>query len=143
MEETVNVFSKSSKKNLKSCHADLQRIFNYVLRGFDCTIVQGVRDEKTQNKYFKEKKTQLKYPKSKHNKAPSMAVDVVPYPIDWKDGDRMKHFAGYVKGIAAIMLSKSLITHSVRWGGDWDNDTQLKDNKFQDYPHFELYIKDE
>ena len=26
----------------------------------------------------------------------------------------------------------------LRWGGDWDVDTELKDNDFDDLPHFEL-----
>jgi len=26
----------------------------------------------------------------------------------------------------------------LRWGGDWDGDTELDDNKFDDLPHFEL-----
>ena len=26
----------------------------------------------------------------------------------------------------------------IRWGGDWDSDTQVKDNKFDDLVHFEL-----
>jgi len=26
----------------------------------------------------------------------------------------------------------------IRWGGDWDMDTQTKDNKFDDLVHFEL-----
>jgi len=63
---------------------------------------------------------------------PSLAVDVAPYPIDWNDRERFCYFAGYVKGIA-----KSLGTE-LRWGGDWDRDTQVKDNNFDDLPHFEL-----
>lgn len=132
-------FGKRSTKALGTCHPDLQLIFRQVIKSFDCSVLEGYRDSKTQNKYFKEGKTKLKYPKSEHNTYPSMAVDVVPYPIDWEDKDRNIHFAGLVKGIAIIMLHKDMITHKVRWGGDWDNDTQLKDNKFQDYPHFELY----
>lgn len=132
-------YSQKSSKNLGSCHPDLQRIFHQVIKTYDCTILEGHRGKQLQNKYHKEKKTQLRFPKSKHNKRPSMAVDVVPYPIDWKDTDRMKHFAGFVQGVTAIMLHKEMITHLVRWGGDWDNDTQLNDNKFQDFPHFELY----
>lgn len=132
-------FSQRSTQNLGTCHPDLQRIFHQVIKGFDCTILEGERNKEKQNQYYKEKKTKLKYPKSRHNSNPSMAVDVVPYPIDWKDGDRMKHFAGYVKGITAILYHQGKIKHLTRWGGDWDNDTQLKDNKFQDFPHFELY----
>ena len=26
----------------------------------------------------------------------------------------------------------------IRWGGDWDMDTYVKDQKFKDLPHFEL-----
>ena len=26
----------------------------------------------------------------------------------------------------------------IRWGGDWDRDTDLSDNRFNDLPHFEL-----
>lgn len=135
-------YSQRSSKNLGTCHPDLQNIFHQVIKTFDCTILEGHRSKEKQNQYFKEKKTQLKYPKSKHNQNPSMAVDVAPYPIDWKDEARMKHFAGIVKGIAFLMHYQGLTKHLVRWGGDWDNDTQLKDNKFQDYPHFELYKPD-
>ena len=27
---------------------------------------------------------------------------------------------------------------TLRWGGDWDMDTQVKDNKFDDLVHFEI-----
>jgi hypothetical protein len=30
----------------------------------------------------------------------------------------------------------------LRWGGDWDQDTQVKDNNFDDLWHFEL-VEDE
>jgi hypothetical protein len=29
-------------------------------------------------------------------------------------------------------------TLKLRWGGDWDMDTEVKDNKFDDLVHFEL-----
>ena len=67
-----------------------------------------------------------------------MAVDAVPYPIDWNDTNRMRFFAGFVMGVAARLYHEGLITHKVRWGGDWDRDTDVKDNRFQDLPHFEL-----
>ena len=61
------------------------------------------------------------------------AVDVAPYPIDWNDRERFTYFAGYVMGIAAKMGIK------LRWGGDWDRDHNLKENSFDDLPHFEIY----
>lgn len=131
-------FSARSAAALQTCHADLQKIFAEVIVHFDCTVIQGHRTEQEQNAAFRAGKSKLQYPQSKHNSSPSMAADVVPYPIDWNDTDRMRYFAGFVKGVAALLYRQGVITHQVRWGGDWDRDTELKDNRFQDLPHFEL-----
>lgn len=131
-------FSTRSIQRLETCHRDLQVIFNEVVQHFDCTVVCGHRGEAEQNEAYNAGNSKLRFPQSKHNKTPSMAVDVVPYPIDWNDTDRMRYFAGVVKGIAALMYRQGTITHQLRWGGDWDRDTEVKDNKFQDLPHFEL-----
>ena len=120
-------FGRRSSKNLATCDARLQKVFNEVIKHFDCTILEGHRSEDLQNKYYSEGKSKLRYPKSKHNKLPSLAVDVIPYPVNWSDTDRMRYFAGFVMGVAASMKI------TLRWGGDWDQDTELKDNKFQDF----------
>ena len=125
-------FSVSSSARLNTCHIDLQRLFNRVVRDFDCTILEGHRGEADQNEYVRAGKSKLPYPHSKHNFEPSFAVDVAPYPIDWNDHERFYFFAGFVKGIAASM------DLNIRWGGDWDSDTQVKDQTFMDLPHFEL-----
>ena len=70
-----------------------------------------------------------------HNSKPSRAVDCVPYPIDWTDRERFTLFAGFVLGVAARMGI------TLRWGGDWNMNFEVKDNRFDDFPHFEL-IKD-
>jgi len=125
-------FGSKSKQRLSTCHEDLIDLFNEVIKYFDCSVLEGHRNEEDQNKYFEEGKSKVKFPKGKHNASPSNAVDVVPYPVDWNDTDRMYYFAGIVKGIAATMEI------NIRWGGDWNNDTQVKDTKFKDLPHFEL-----
>ncbi len=127
-------FSARSRRNLETCHPDLQELFNRVVEDFDCTITEGHRDEATQNFYFdaKPQVTKVKWPDSKHNKIPSMAVDVVPYPVDYKDRDRFHLFAGFVLGIASILGIR------LRWGGDWNGDTEVADNTFDDLPHYEL-----
>jgi peptidoglycan L-alanyl-D-glutamate endopeptidase CwlK len=130
-------YGKRSKNNLAECNIDIQRVFNEVIKHYDCSILCGHRTREDQNRAYP-KYTKLKYPDSKHNKQPSLAVDAVPYPIDWNDTKRMINFAGYVLGISAIMKARGEIKHGLRWGGDWDRDTELSDNKFQDYPHFEL-----
>tara|TARA_R100000458_G_C8238785_1_gene218398 strand:- start:512 stop:904 length:393 start_codon:yes stop_codon:yes gene_type:complete len=125
-------FGSTSKRRLSTCEKDLQLLFKEVVRGFDCTIVCGHRGEEAQNEAYKRGNSKVKYPHGRHNANPSRAVDVAPYPIDWTDRDRFHYFAGYVKGIASQMGI------DVIWGGDWDNDTDLKDNSFDDLVHFEL-----
>jgi len=131
-------YSRNSELKLSTCHQDLQTIFNYVVKHFDCTIVDGNRSEKRQNEAYDNGFSKVRYPNSKHNSLPSMAVDAVPYPINWRDHDRMRVFAGYVLGIAMMLKDYGAIESEIRWGGDWDRDTQVRDNKFQDFPHFEI-----
>lgn len=128
-------FSQRSLSKLETCHEDLQKLFKEVVKHFDCTITEGRRDKASQDEYFRTGKSKVEWPNSKHNaEAPDMsrAVDVAPYPIDWKDKERFYYFAGVVQGIAMQM------DISIRWGGDWDQDTQVHDQTFFDLPHFEL-----
>jgi len=41
-------------------------------------------------------------------------------------------------GTAARLKAEGRMTHDLRWGGDWDRDTQVDDNNFDDLVHFEL-----
>lgn len=128
----MNKFSKSSKLKLDQCDKRIQRVFTKVLETIDLTVVTGYRDEETQNEMYRTGKSQLKFPTGKHNVYPSLAIDTVPYPIDWKDRERMTLFAGFVLGTAKEMGI------TFRWGGDWDCDGQVKDNSFDDLLHFEI-----
>ena len=125
-------FSKKSKERLKSCDERLQKVFNEVINYVDCSVLEGHRDERKQNQYFSEGKSKVQYPFGRHNTKPSRAVDVAPYPIDWNDRERFHLFAGFVLGIAYSM------DISLRWGGDWNQNLEVDDNKFDDFPHFEL-----
>ena len=125
-------FGSRSRSKLETCHEDLQKVFNEVIKHFDCTILEGTRPKELQDEYYRTGKSKVKYPNSKHNSSPSRAVDVAPYPIKWQDTDRFYFFAGYVKGIASQMGIE------LRWGGDWDSDTEVGDQTFMDLPHFEL-----
>ena len=125
-------FGSRSKKRLATCDDRLQGLFKEVVKHFDCSVIQGHRGKADQNNAFDEGRSKLRYPDGNHNAVPSKAVDVAPYPIDWSDRDRFHYFSGFVLGIASQMGLK------IRWGGDWDRDTQVKDNKFDDLPHFEI-----
>ena len=128
----VAKFSARSRENLLTCAPRLQNIFKSVVREFDCTIIEGHRDEARQNELQRQGKSQLVWPKSAHNSNPSRAVDVIAYPIDWRDRERQTLFAGYVLGIARTR------NIALRWGGDWNHDFQVADNMFDDLVHFEL-----
>jgi peptidoglycan L-alanyl-D-glutamate endopeptidase CwlK len=110
------IFSDISKARLAVAHADLQILFNEVIKYFDCKIICGFRNELDQNKAFEDGYSKLKYPNSKHNQVPSLAVDVVPYPIDWKDVNRMRFFAGFVLGIARQLKVQGKITNEIITG---------------------------
>lgn len=125
-------YSSRSKERLEECHSDIQDVFNEVIKEVDCVILEGHRDEPRQEKLFKNGKTKAHFGESKHNSDPSFAVDAAPYPIDWKDRERFTLFAGYVLGVARL---KGIV---LRWGGDWNRNFQVKDNNFDDLPHFEL-----
>ena len=125
-------FGRKSKERLATCDERLQKVFNEVIKVVDCSILEGHRDEERQNKLFKEGKTKVTYPKGRHNASPSLAVDVVPYPIDWHDRERFHLFSGFVLGLARGMGI------TLRWGGDWNMNFEVDDNKFDDFPHFEL-----
>ena len=91
-------FGKRSRENLSTCHEDLQKVFNEVIKHVDCSVLEGHRDERTQEKLFSEGKTKVHYPMGRHNTEPSRAVDVVPYPIDWNDRERFHLFSGLSSG---------------------------------------------
>jgi peptidoglycan LD-endopeptidase CwlK len=131
-------FSTSSKQKLATCHQDLQRLFNEVIKHYDCIVIEGARSDFDQQKAFKEGKSKIDGIKKRGNhqvdsKNPySRAVDIAPYPLDWNDKDSFNHFAGFVRATAISMGIK------IRWGGNWNNDNNLKANKFDDLPHFEI-----
>lgn len=125
-------FSKQSLRKLSTCDTRLQRVFHEVIKQFDCRILEGHRSKERQNKLVKEGKSKVHWPTSRHNTKPSMAVDVTPYPVDWKDRERHALLAGRVLATADSMGVE------LRWGGDWDRDTQVKDNRFDDLVHFEI-----
>jgi peptidoglycan L-alanyl-D-glutamate endopeptidase CwlK len=129
-------FGKRSRQALATCDESLQRLFNEVIKHIDCSVLEGHRNEDKQNEYYKEGKSKLKFPDGRHNASPSNAVDVTPYPVDWADRERQTLFAGFVMGMARSMGI------GIRWGGDWDGDFLVQDNKFDDFPHFELTSKD-
>ena len=70
-------FGKTSKRRLATCHEDLQEILNEVIKYFDCSVLCGHRGEADQNKAYESGHSKVKWPNGRHNKKPSIAVDIL------------------------------------------------------------------
>lgn len=125
-------FSAASEAKLATCHKDLQVLFHRVVEIVDCTVICGYRGKEEQDEAVRLDRSKTPWPTSKHNSEPSTAVDVAPFPIDWRDTRRFDHFAGVVRGVAHELGIK------IRWGGDWNGNFVLADQTFNDLPHFEI-----
>ena len=125
-------FGKRSLRILNQCHEDLQHVAYAVIKDFDFSVIEGHRGEIMQNHYFDKGLSKKRYPEGKHNSEPSEAIHCIPYPINWKDRERMTFFAGMF-----IQAGRD-IGIGIRWGGDWDQDGEVLDNNFDDLTHFEL-----
>lgn len=137
-------FGRRSRKNLNEAHKDFTILFEEVLKGRDCSVIEGKRSEDEQNILYHARKSKLMYPESNHNLKPGQdkvdAVDVIPWPVDWADLHSFYHFVGYVKGIADKLFREGKIEAQIRCGADWDGDFSFKDQTFHDLPHFERII---
>lgn len=135
------VYGERSKLVLESLAPDLQVLCTELLKFRDVALLEGHRSSARQARLLRDKKTKVGPGKSKHNRFPSLAVDMIPYPFqerDWEDRDKFHLFAGFVLGVAAKLLSEGKMERPLRWGGDWDKDWETSDNEFDDFPHYEL-----
>lgn len=126
--------SNKSKTILNTCDVRLQEICAVAIELMDFTIITGYRDKSAQDKVVREGNSKLAYPHSKHNIFPSLAVDIAPYPINWNERERFILLAGIILGVAHSKKIK------LRWGGDWNRNFNLQDNKFSDLGHFEIIV---
>ena len=125
-------FGTESRKHLATLHPDLQKVLVEAIKYVDFSITCGFRDQLAQDRAFAEGKSKLKWPNGEHNKMPSMAVDVAPYPLNWNDAEAFTLLAGIIYGIACTLGVK------LRIGADWDGDFNTLEHSFKDRPHLEL-----
>lgn len=128
----------SSNRELDTVHWKLQRLFREVDKRLsrrklmDIVVVCGHRGEAAQEAAFAAGNSKKHWPDSKHNELPSNAVDVAPYPVDWKDKLSFARLAGYVFAVA------DELDIEVRWLGDGNQNGKSDDESFLDIDHFEL-----
>lgn len=152
------IYSQPSEMKLLTCEKDLQVLFHEVIKYFDNTIIYGNRSQEEQLELFEKGRLKLddRYIitdkrkvvtncdgykiKSNHNYIPSRAVDSLPYPINGKDYKRIYYYAGLVMGIAKKLKEQGLMQYDLKFGGDWNMNTDLSDQTFNDLAHYELVI---
>ena len=121
-------FGKRSRERLKGVDSRLVNVLNELIKIMDVTIIEGLRTKERQEELVAQGASKTKY--SKHIEG--RAVDVAPYPVDWEDRERFHYKGGMIRGIGKQMGV------NIRWGGDWDSDGEIKDNKFDDLVHVEI-----
>lgn len=120
--------SKTSMKRLGTCHSEIQIV---ILKAIEISPINfgvacGFRNREDQNKAFNENKSRVQWPNGKHNKLPSLAVDLYAY-VDGMASWNEKHLsmlAGVILSIANNLVIK------LKWGGHWKD--------FVDMPHYEI-----
>jgi len=126
-------FSVLSEVKLKTCHYDIQTVIRTVIQRIDFSIIWGHRGNELQQQLYESGFSDKKAGESKHNLMPSEAIDIAPYPINWEDKKRFYYLAGMV------MMTAWELNIKLRWGGDWNMNDNLNDQKLFDLGHFELF----
>jgi len=116
-------FGERSRKALDSADPKLRQLFDEVIKTMDCTVLCGFRNEADQETAFANGFSKVHWPNSKHNTFPSKAVDVAPWPLDWKN-------TASFETLGTFVLSKAKdMGIDIEWGGTWT---------FCDLPHYQL-----
>lgn len=117
-------FSRASEERLATCHRDIQAVLNEIIKYYDFSIVCGFRDQVGQEEAIASGASKLAWPNSKHNRWPSEAVDIAPYPLNWSNTPEFYYLAGLV------MATANMLGVKLKWGGRWKD--------IHDTPHFEI-----
>lgn len=98
------IFGRRSRQRLENVHPDLVRVLNAAIKIVDFTIIFGYRSEEEQARLYARGRTVpgdvvtwAPPGRSKHNREPSEAVDIAPWPIDWEDTWRFGFVAGVIQ----------------------------------------------
>ncbi len=131
----MNRFGRNSRKQLSTSDGRLQEIAHIVLKIKDHAVVKGHRTEREQHSAYESGHSQLDWPNGKHNKLPSIAIDVQTYPVPQSEQE-LREEQLYLLGLyAGVGHMKDI---PIRIGGDWDRDGEIADNSFDDFFHVEI-----
>ncbi len=132
----MRTWSKRSKKVYDQLDRRLQVLVTRLRDEVtDISLTTGYRDRETQNTMQENGFSKVRYPDGKHNRKPSLAVDLQPYPYPQYE-PKLWGALGYIAGRAHAIAEEE--GFSIRWGGDWDGDGDLTNQTFDDLFHIEV-----
>lgn len=150
-------FSHRSSVKLNTCSNNLIVLSTDVIKYIDFTIITGHRGEAEQDKLYP-KYSKVKWPNGKHNKLPSLGLDVAPfipgYGVLYGNNEQIIEIAlsknvtkiqvqafikkAYARLIGHFEMAAGYRNIKIRVGMDWDGDFDMLDQKFHDLGHIEL-----
>lgn len=137
-------FDTKSVENLSTCDLRLQIVCNEVIKYIQFKVLEGHRGQVAQHAAFLSGASQKDWPNGKHNKFPSLAVDIAPLyfdkgsRIDWKDIPAFARLAGFHEAIA---YTKGIqLRLGMDWDGDWRTAGHDPGENFLDAPHLEVQL---
>lgn len=155
-------FGKSSTSRREGLCPELKQVADSAIQILDHSIICSIRPKEEQNEAFKKGYSGIRWPHSKHNitddRPLSDAIDVWPYisgmgAISGNELQIKKFMLEYhlsraqvesfvYKAFARLAGVYQACAHNLGyktiWGGDWNDNGNLLDQKFHDLPHVEL-----
>lgn len=122
----------ASAARLAGAHPLLHTLFQAVAARTPIIILDSQRGRAAQEEAFRKGNSKAHFGESAHNWTPSVALDVAPRPLNWDD---RKAFIT----LSTIAFEEARrLRIPIRWGGDWNRNGILTDEKLSDLPHYEL-----
>jgi|CEGF01.1.fsa_nt_gi peptidoglycan L-alanyl-D-glutamate endopeptidase CwlK len=157
-------FGRKSSEVRETLCDELKLIVDSAIQVYNFSMIEGHRDQETQDRYFAKGVTKVKWPNGKHNTYPSDAVDLWPYVTNLAGIRVSSALSGHPDQIKALAKAtgktekriwelvlqeyatmKGVLmafgkVHGVelRFGDDWDRDHDRLDQSFIDLPHVEV-----
>lgn len=119
-----------SEERLATCDKRLQRITERADKRMPLVVIGGERDREQQRQNIINGVSWTM--DSLHLRRPSLAVDLAPKPIDWKN------ISAFFK-LKEIMFEEAAADGvTLRWGADWNMNGRTERGE-NDYGHYEIY----
>lgn len=101
----------ASMRELATCHLDLRKLILAAAAGVDrgdlsyagvhdMMVTSGYRGQAEQDAAVAAGTSKAPWPTSHHNRKPSDAVDVIPYPEKWSSTPKLTALHAYIAGLA-------------------------------------------